>query len=118
MKNHTNSSFSNLIQKSFGKQNKKTIIKDFKLTAQELIKNYIKYYPNECKKQQSVLDYLLEFITKIIPESILSEDKRMTLFGKYTETGRQIKSLSDQIIKEDDCFYFPSKNMIRIKRIN
>jgi hypothetical protein len=109
LKNHTNSSFSNLIQKSFGKQNKKTIIKDFKLTAQELIKNYIKDHPDECKKQQSVLDYLLEFITKIIPESILSEDKRMTLFGKYTETGRQIKSLSNQIIKENDCFYFPLK---------
>ncbi len=95
MKNHTNSSFSNLIQKSFGKQNKKTIIKDFKLTAQELIKNYIKDHPNECKKQQSVLDYLLEFITKLSLSRFFQKIKVMTLFGKYTEAGRQIKSLSD-----------------------
>lgn len=95
----TDCSFSTLIQKSFGKQNEKTVIKDFKLTAQKLIKNYIEDHPDECKKQRSILDCLLWFITKIIPESILSKNKRMSLFGKYTETGNEIRSLSNQVIE-------------------
>lgn len=98
LKHHTNNSFSILIQKSF--QNETALIKDFKSKTQELIKNYIEDHPSECKKQRSILHRILWFITKIFPESIFSEDKRMTLFGKHTETGRKIKSLSDQVIKE------------------
>lgn len=99
LKYHTNLSFSTLIQKSSGKQIEKTVIKDFKLTVEKLIKNYIEDHPIECKKQRSILDYLLWFITKIIPESVFPKDKRMALFGKYTETGKEIKNLTRVIEK-------------------
>lgn len=99
LKHYTNLSFSTLIQKSSGKQIEKTVIKDFKLTVEKLIKNYIEDHPVECKKQRSILDYLLWFITKIIPESVFPKDKRMALFGKYTETGKEIKNLTRVIEK-------------------
>lgn len=100
LKHHTNLSFSTLIQKSSGKQIEKTVIKDFKLTVEKLIKNYIEDHPVECKKQRSILDYLLWFITKIIPESVFPKDKRMALFGKYTETGKEIKNLTKRVIEK------------------
>lgn len=99
LKHHTNSSFSTLIQKSSGKQIEKTVIKDFKLTVEKLIKNYIEGHPVECKKRRSILDCLLWIITKIIPESVFPKDKRMALFGKYTETGKEIKNLKHEIEK-------------------
>ncbi|WP_339050358.1 hypothetical protein [Rickettsiella endosymbiont of Xylota segnis] len=98
LKHHTNNSFSILIQKSF--QNETALIKDFKSKTQELIKNYIEDHPGECKKQRSILDRILWFITKIFPESIFPKDKRMTLFGKYTKIGSKIKNLSNQVIEK------------------
>lgn len=91
MKYYNNHSFSTLIQKSSGKQIEKTVIKDFKLTVEKLIKNYIEDHPVECKKERSILDYLLWFITKIIPESVFPKDKRMALFGKYKKLEKKLK---------------------------
>lgn len=100
LKFHTNICFSNLIQASSEKHAKKivftkTTIEKFKSAIQELIKDYIEDHPDECKKQLGILDRILWFIAKIIPSSILSEDRKMTLF--YTPSGIQIKNLNDQI---------------------
>jgi hypothetical protein len=99
LKLHIDICFSNLIQTPPDKKTAfaKNTIENFISTTQELIKNYIENHPNEYKKQRSILDRLLWFITKLIPSSILSEDKRMTLFGNYTESGRQIKKIDSQI---------------------
>lgn len=101
LKYYTNCSFSTLIQiSSENQQNKKTVIENFKLAAEKLIKNYIEDHPCECKKQQNILNYVLWFITKIIPKSVFPKEKRISLFGKYTETGREIKNLTEQIIEK------------------
>lgn len=101
LKYYNNCSFSSLMQiASENQQNKKTVIKDFILTAEELFENYIEDHPAECKRQRNILNCVLWFITKIIPKSIFPKDKRIILFGKYTETGREIKNLSEQIIEK------------------
>ncbi len=97
LKHCTNCSFSTLIQKFSEKQNEKTVIKNYKLIVEKLIKNYIEDHPDECKKQRSILDCFLWFITKIIPESVFPKDKRMILFGKYTQAGKEIKNLTKQV---------------------
>jgi hypothetical protein len=98
LKRLTDTCFLSLIQTSSGKQFAKTTIENFKSATRNLIKNYIKKHSDECKKQSSILDKILEFIANMIPSFIFSEDKKMTLFSNsYTASGIRIKNLNGQI---------------------
>ncbi|MGC1854820.1 MAG: hypothetical protein WA659_05570 [Candidatus Aquirickettsiella sp.] len=99
LKQLTDSCFLSLIKASLYEKDKKlkyeATIEEFKSTTQKLIKSYIEDYPDEYKKQCSILEKILWFISKIIPSSILPEDRKMTLF--YTPNGIRVKKLNDQI---------------------
>jgi hypothetical protein len=107
LKDLTKSCFLELIQATFYEQTEKftyekKITEKFQKDCKQLIEKYQNEHPDEFKKQRSILNRILWLIGRFIPSSILSKEKKMTLFGdkatnntkKFTEINIQVDQLA------------------------
>lgn len=112
LKNLTKICFSHLIQTTFYEQTEKftrekDITKKFRNDCKQLIETYQTEHPDEFKKQRSILNRILWMIARLIPSSILSKEKKMTLFGdKITNNRRRFTQINTEVDQLAMCNYF------------